>query len=223
MPTNEQKSEWEALKTAWQSRRRHAMTPELFRALFTECSLANEAVELAKQSPFSRQAMKDAADGVVELSDSDVRSVWLSVQDDDGVEDLFAHCRNKLSAKDSAQFVWHAVSYLLEQKGRKFVKARAVKWWGEIASSEEQQETLIKVMVKNGIREESVFRAFGSNALKFARREAAQYGDSVLHGIFVSPFSSDVGSSASARVASRFDALFADVALAADLRVSLTP
>jgi len=28
MPTNEQKSEWEALKNAWQSRRRRAMAPE---------------------------------------------------------------------------------------------------------------------------------------------------------------------------------------------------
>jgi len=218
MPTDEQKSEWEALKTAWRSQRRRAMPPELFQALFYNRLLAREAIALAKLSPISREALKDASDGVVDLSDGDVCTVWMSVQDDDGVEDLFAHCRNKLSVRDSAKFVWHAVSHFIEQKGRKFVKARALKWWGEIASSEEQQEALIKVMVKNGIREESVFRALGFNALQFARREAAQYGDSFLHGSFVSPFSSGVGSPASARVASRFDALFADVTLAADLR-----
>lgn len=97
------------------------MPPELFRALFTDGSIAREAVELAKQSTFSRQALKDAADGVVQLSDCDVRSVWLAVQDDDAVENLFAHCRIQLSAKDSAKFVWDAVRHVLDQKGRRFV------------------------------------------------------------------------------------------------------
>ena len=218
MPTDEQQSEWTALKAAWQNRRQREMSPDLFCALFTDGSLSREAVEIAKISSFSRQALKDAADGVVKLSNSDVRSVWWAVQDDDALEHLFAHRRNQISAKESARFVWDAVSHVLDQKGRKFVKARALKWWGEMASSEEQQEALIRVMVRNGIREESVFRALGSYALQFARREAAQYGDSVLHASFVSPFSSGVGNPAAGRIASRFDSLFADVVLAADLR-----
>lgn len=218
MPTDEQRSEWEALKTAWQNRRRRVMPSELFRALFTDSSLAREAVQLAKQSPFFRQALKGAADGVVQLSDCDVQSVWIAVQDDDGWEDLFAHCRNQLNAGDSAHFVRRAVSHVLYQKGRKFVKARALKWWGAMANSEEQQEALIKVMVEKGIRSESVFRALGSGALNFARREAAQYRDPVLDGDLVSQFSTGAGNPATERVASRFDTLFADVTLAADLR-----
>lgn len=194
------------------------MPPELFRALFTDGSLAHEAVELAKQSPFSQQALKEAADGVVQLSDRDVCRVWMAVQDDDAVENLFAHFRNQLSARDSFNFVRDVIDDLLNQKGRKFVKDRVLKWWREMASSEEQQEALIDIMVRRGIRDESLYRALGSGALQFARRIAAEFGDSVLHGSFETPFSIPAGNPASGRIASRFDALFADVTLAADLR-----
>ena len=130
MPTDEQTAEWEALKIAWQNGLLRAMPPKLFCALFWNGSLSQEAVALARQSTIARQALKDSADDVFDLRDRDVWSVWVAVQNDEAVQDLFAHRRNQLSAVNASRFVRDAVRHVIDLKGRKFIKARALKLWG---------------------------------------------------------------------------------------------
>jgi hypothetical protein len=197
------------------------MSPELFYQLFSDGSWSREAVDLAGKSPVAHDMLREASFGVP-IRDFDVRRVWLAVNDDQAIDNLFAAHREHLTPGDRQSFVGDILPHFMHERGRSFIRSIFRKWWA-LPLLEEERDALIRASLSGGIRDQAFYRALGPIALDIARREIWRYGWDGGWGP-AQRFGSPSTKSPLPGLASRFDVLLEHVELTTDLRdACLTP
>ena len=169
--SDELNNEWNDLKTAWISGNRRPIDPETFDRLFYSSAIATEAIQLLQKSAVARMMIAQISGRITaaSLSDPDRSRVWLAVQDEAGIDDLFASQRTAETAEFRCNFVRAIICSGLNVKGRQWVREKAHGWWSLSDLLEEEREVIVRTLVDDGKTDLAFIRSLGATAEKIYR------------------------------------------------------
>lgn len=213
---------WAAVKAAWSRGDGHALTPKSFAELFYSRTIGAEAIALMKSSAAARSDLLRIAGqmSAANLTDSDVRRVWVAAQGEVDFDDLLLAMRSGETPAIRRNFVSSIVESLLDVKGRQWMRSKLAHWWASGDLLEEEQDAIIRKMIDGGITDIATYRRLGPQATWLAETALNRSGLVIV---------GSVGSSLKVRrtkkrgrrsevVAGRVESLVTHVVLPIDIR-----
>ena len=134
------------------------------------------------------------------------------------VRDLFDCLRTGSTAAHRAELAGSIAESVIPVEGRERSKRHAQRWFASLVLLEEEKEAIVNELFDGGIRNEAFYRTLSQEALQYARRRALRDEEDLDDASLAPLFSGSGQGHLPQPISSRFDALFAQVGLATDLR-----